>query len=738
MIFYTTNLTKTELRSDLLPWDFQPSEVLTAQLRRDKAERQRFYRNPATQHYFYSLTEGANPNMRPSKDNPPKAQHGFCPDFDLPIPEPRVMETIAAMKIKPTWFERSLGGNVRLLWLFSKPLQIENYDFCCFILKEALKWLGLGMLPGLDEGAFTDPSRLLCNGCNWQKVGEPIPENELQAFFVKCGKDFRFKPGEGNSIPLDVIEKAIVERFPGFSWPVDFVVDSQGPTFWVPESTSPMSAIVKPDGMFTFSDHAGKPFWPWSDILGAEFVKNFSTQILANATKEIYWDSKRFWRQINNSYVSLDSPELNNYFKVTCRLSNKPGNDGHSPVDLALDHIYNNGRIAGAAPYMFRPHGLIDYQGQKVLNVYKRKVMQPAEDFTPWGAEGTFPFLSRHFDALFDPGHQKWHFLAWWRAFYLSGLTMTPMPGQNAFLMGGVNVGKTLTSRAIVGRSVGGFADASAHLINGGGGFNSELMEVPLWCVDDETMGESSQSQTNFQAMMKKTSANQQFQYNKKFEVGMTVDWMGRVICTTNLDYISSRALGPMDNGSADKTCVFRCASHGKIVFPNRHELAAIIERELPYLLRWMISGFKPDEHGVQTDVRYGYAVYHEPSLLDQAQQGSKSAPFKELLFEALTEYFREHKEDRQWKGSLTQLVRMLHTNPLNDSVLRSLRLEQTNRYIEMIQRENCIRCSVETGPLKTRIWVFDRFDTVPVPELPPASTAPSTFVTPAINIFFK
>lgn len=721
------------MRADVLPWDFQPTETLSEQLRHDKQTRQDWYRNSTTSHYFYSTLEGANPNMRVSKENPPKWLHGFAADFDLPVPQERVDEAIARMDIKPTWVERSLSGNVRLIWLFPVRIPVESFDFAIYVLKQAVAWLRLGFLPGLDEAAFVDPARLLCNGCAWTRTdADAISQPALQSFYVECGRKFRFTPANSATVvPLDVVEKALKEKYPAFEWPGEFAPETQGPSFWIPNSLSPLSAILKTEGMFSFSAHADKPFYSWSDILGPEFVAQYVTKSIDVATREIYWDSKRFWRKIQNLWCSLDSPELQNHFKVTCKMSPKPGKDGLSLIDVALEHIYNNGRIAGAAPHLFRPPGLLEFQGRKVLNTYLHRVMVPAVEKTVWGPEGKFPFLSRHFDNLFDPPTQLPHFLSWWKHFYCSGVDLCPAPGQNTFLMGGVNVGKTLTSRAMVGRSVGGFCDASAFLINGGG-FNSELLEAPLWCVDDETMGESSASQTNFQAMMKKTAANQQFQHNKKFEVGTTTEWMGRVLVTTNLDYISSRALGPMDNGSADKTNIFRCASVGKVIFPTRHELAKIIENELPYLLRWLID-WDPTTAGVVVDVRYGYAKHHEPGLLEQAHQGSKAAPFKELLFEALSDYFGQNKEAPAWRGSTTQLIRMITMSGVNDSIIRNLKLEQTNRYLEMIQREECIKCSVETGPLKTRVWVFPRFT-----EPAPAPEQPVITPSPIVNIFSK
>lgn len=697
------------MHTGIQPWEFQLASPISVQIREDKQSRQEFYKSATTCHYFYTGIEGSNPNMRPSKDNAPRYLHAFAADFDLRIPAERVTEAIAAMQLKPAWVERSLGGNVRLVWLLSRPLAVDSFDFTVFLLTKAVRWLHLDLLPGLDEPAFCDPSRLLCNGCSWFETGAgPIPEAALQSFFVECGREFRFRPADENNIPLEDIEKALKEKYPSFSWPTDFAIGSQGPSWWIPESTTPLSAVVKDSGMFTFSAHAGKPFYPWSEILGPDFVRNFATNAVARATADIYWDGKKFWRKVNTIYSSCEMGEMQNFFKVDCKLSTKPGNSGVSPVENALNHIYNNGRIYGAAPHLFRPPGILDFYGKKMLNTFVSKVIKPADELSPWGDSGSFPWISMYLDTFLEPAHQLDHVRAWLKGLYISGLTLTPMPGQNIFLMGGVNVGKTLFSRGFVGRIMGGFADASAYLINGGG-FNSELIEVPIWSVDDETMGESTASQNNFQAMLKKTAANQTLQYNKKFEVGCTTEWAGRIICTTNLDYVSSRALGPMDNSSMDKISIFRCASRaGRCIFPNRHVLATILEKELPYFLRWLLEWDPPPE--VLRDVRYGYVAYHEPSLLDQAHQSNKVAPFKELLFETLQDYFTQNPEAREWRGTLTQLTRLLCMNPLNDTIIRNLRLEQTSRYLEMIQRENLIECSVDTGAVKTRVWIFPRF----------------------------
>lgn len=729
--FAVENLTQKTL-TECVPWEFKSETVPSELVRGDKKARQEWYRTSSTKWNFYTLIEGSNPNQRPSKDNPPRFLRGIAVDYDALIPDSRVIEAIASLKIKPSWIERSLGGNVRLIWLFERALPIDSYDFCVFLLDRAITWLNLEMLPALDKGALTDPARLLCNGADWKSTGEPaITQQDLQAFYVEAGKEFRFNSPDDCAIPLDVVEKALRDRFADFSWPNEFVVESAGPSFWIAGSTSPMSAIVKPDGMFSFSAHATKPFYPWGDLLGAEFVSQFAKKSISTATDDIWWDSKQFWKRENGRYVELAKDELLLFFKVDCRLSAKPNRTGISPVDMALRHIQSANRIVGAAPFVFHPPGVFEFQNNRVLNTSMITVLPPADGNPIWGPDGEFPWLSAHFDNFFDPPEQLPYFLAWWKAFYESGLYLRPMPGQNIFLMGGANVGKTMTSHAIIAKSVGGFMDAAKHLTTNSD-FNSELPEKPLWTVDDETMGDSGRSHSNFAATWKKAAANQNIRCHKKFGIPVMITWMGRIIATSNLDAVSSRILGPMDNSSLDKTSLFRCASKSKTEFPNRHELIKIIDLELPHMLRYLNLWDPPDY--IARDVRYGYQSYHEPSLLDTAHQSGKAAPFKELLVEALEGHFSLHKDATEWRGSVTQILRLIQSNGLNESVIRTLRLEQTSRYLENLQRDGILQCRVEIGSLKTRIWVFPRFSTTPAPTAPVIELPPSN----TINIFTK
>ena len=67
------------------------------------------------------------------------------------------------------------------------------------------------------------------------------------------------------------------------------------PTFWVPESISPLSAIVRENGVQTFSAHAHKPFFSWPELLGAEWVKQFEDGKTGAAIEGIKFDGRSFY-----------------------------------------------------------------------------------------------------------------------------------------------------------------------------------------------------------------------------------------------------------------------------------------------------------------------------------------------------------------------------------------------------------------------------------------------------------
>jgi hypothetical protein len=726
--FYARNLVSQQLfKGD--PAAFVVTESITDAIKFEKEKRQAWYMNPLTQHCFYTLIEPLNPNLRCSKENnPPHAIWGFIADYDtLKLPKERILEAIERMPIKPARLEKSLGGNWRLVWLFSEPIKPGSYEFALFLHQQAVDWLNLKALPALDEPAFTTLTRLYCTGTEWEETGHgPVPGASVLAFLMKCSQKFEFRASTtDNDIPLDVVEKALKAKYPHFNWPGPFVEGSQGPSFWIPESTSPMSAVIKKGGILTFSAHATKMFYTWSDLLGSDFSSKWSEEAIYAAVKNVYWDGKMVWRILNGIYQSEDRSITMHWLRVDCRLSDQKDKKTRvSQLDLAWSYISNKNRISGACPHIFRPSGLFTYMGQPRLNTYTAQPIIPATGAQKWGPEGNAPWLCAFWDHLLnreEDEKQFWHYIAWAKLFVTCAVNWVQRPGTIVFMGGVHSGGKTFNGKEVIGPMVGGFADASEFIVKEIV-FNSHLTGSPHWMIDDDAPTGSPAAIRRATRTYKKLAANQAMSHNAKFEKSVTVEYYGRTTCTFNLDPHSIAVLGDGDEATVSKFNIIQCNS---VKFPGFSADWAETQRrrdvELPFFARILLDIGIPDF--VEQDKRYGYAGYRQSSVLDQAIQGQNIAPFKELLIETLNLKFQD-VPDPVWECTTTALIRAITANSANEGMMRSMRPEVVNGYMEQIAKSKVIKIDFFTGKHGIRLMRFYRTDFID--EVAPATQPPS------------
>lgn len=711
VFFAVKNLTE-QTTSLCVPWEFVPTATISDQVRHSKKDRQEWYRSTATAHQFYTAIEGVNPNQRVSKSNPPHRIHAIVADYDLPLDPTRIGDAISKMKYPPFQVERSLGGNVRLVWTLSRPLMAESKDFTIFILQQAKKWLSMELLPGLDEPALEDPCRLYCGGAEWAATGAPaIAEPAIQKFFFDCGERFNFRDiGTGAEIPLDIVEAELRKKYPAFKWPGDFQENASGPSFWVPGSESTNSAIVKKGGMFTFSAHADRPFYDWDSLLGADFTAEFKTNCISTATSGIYFDGRLFWLMNDEEgrYISMSKETLITHLRVYGRVSSAHDKKtGLSMLERCLAHINVYNHVEGAAPILFQPVGRIDYNGTKLVNTApKSKLVRPSGVSGAWGEN--FLFVAAVLDNLFSPVEpQRTAFLSWLAHFFKHAYDGNPSPGQNLVLCGGPGVGKTLVGREVLGGLMGSHCDASKFL-TGESNFNSPLFSSAVWCVDDEMCAGSDAANRTFTAHLKSCAANQSFTFRKKFENDVTISWAGRIIVSMNADEVSLRSLPSLEGNILDKISLFRCAPAPLVIFPERHIIKQMLVEQLPHFAQWLLDFQIPTEW--VGDSRYGTKPFHESTLIDRSHQSGRSASFKEILIQYLQQWFADNPQAKEYRASVTQLVRGLHADFLNESIMRSLKLEQINRHCEAIAKEGVLVMRSETGARKTRLWIVERF----------------------------
>lgn len=697
------------------PWEFKIEGEIPKEIRDDKAYRDKWINDPSTEWHCWSTWEGLNENQRlgskgldslgaEKEENPPLYCHGFAADFDTKIKEEEVasgFDRIAPML--PNYFCRSLSGNVHLIWLFEKPLKVGSFELAKALLEVIGEKTRIPiMLAGFDP-AFFIPQKYYTNGVDWkvcrdEKISYATGIGWLMAAAAKI--NYREK---GYNVPLNMIRDELLKN-PKFAslWDgIEFQLGAQGPTWWVEDSSSPKSAMVKESGMFTFSSHAPKEFYSWGELVGFAFVDQYKANHVGSAVEGIHFDGRGFWREISRGdWKCFAKEDILHFLKVTRGLSDKViKGDKYSELDLAYEFLIDHHNIEGAAPFVFKPNGPIVLNKKPFLNTHTARVIRPVDQTVEWGNEAHFPFLSDFFGppstVSMDPTAPRFFkggyvaldtFISWLAHFYRSGYELDLRSGHNLFVAGPVGVGKTLLNRAIIGGVMNGYREAKEYLM-GEDAFGAELFGVAHWVVDDGTMSTSLAAHRRWGEVIKRMAANKTFRYHEKFRTPMQVDWQGRVVSTLNNDEESARILPDLERSLLDKIELYRTSDEPTVHFPEEAELRTILDNELPYFAKFLLQWKRPehctlrrgDHPDAPVDYRFGgIKPWHDASLVQHANQSSRTAGFIEILADWKETYFRTVNEGKsgadritKWRGTAFQLRKLICDSPGAQDVLR-------------------------------------------------------------------
>ena len=135
-----------------------PPAVLT-----DKAAFHRWWNTPDTKHLLYQLTEGINPGVRPGSQNPVRLMHGLIGDYDAKLTEEmvRTLRERSSTDLMPNFVSRTFSGGARVVWLFDRPVAVDNSKFVERLLKIAQREVrAQKLLPGLDLACWSNPNQL--------------------------------------------------------------------------------------------------------------------------------------------------------------------------------------------------------------------------------------------------------------------------------------------------------------------------------------------------------------------------------------------------------------------------------------------------------------------------------------------------------------------------------------------------------------------------------------------------
>jgi hypothetical protein len=700
-MYCVENLTQQTVR-ECDPWTFVVGEI-SDEVRQNKLARQTWYRSPTTKHSFYTGFCGVNPSVRIGAENPPHSCTAFVVDIDHTYSHDDIKALANALPVRPRWLEQSLSQKKwRLVFLLSAALRVVGdskvwEEFMTRLLEK----LGLTEVQGLDKAWFK-PAQLYANGGVWEDLGgEPVPVAELETLLFKTTVAV-CKQSRSKEVQLARIAEMIKRKWPEWEWPGDFVEGSLGPSWWVEGSTSPKSASPHPAGIFTFASHAEKTFYTWDELLGAGCVEKDRQEHIDNSIGDYFTDGKEYFqarRDGGKETVRLDALRriLVGVHGLGAERSKK---QKQSEVDEAIMQIDTRRRVDYAAPFVYRPPGQLIINGKTYLNTLELHPMEPAAGAQLWGPHGNFPFISDWLDRVFVEQQQLRHHLAWFCWAYANALTRDPRQGQCGFLAGFTNIGKSYWGH-ILGKAMGGFVDPVRYLTDGDA-FGGHLFEYGWWCIDDQTMVADAGKLRAYTGAIKRMIANPSQEWHMKYRMPTSVEWLGRIFGTLNLDAWSSIVLPTMEDSVADKICFWRWVNNP---LPNDYfkGAQARVDKELASFLRYVLDTGVEEFSG---DVRFGVTSFQDPQMRQTSYLNSGSAPMYETIALFLDYHTAQFGRD-SWTGPTAQLLADMCALPSMSVALRGVTLQNLTRHLTHMESMGNLGISSRMDEREMRVWTI-------------------------------
>lgn len=602
----------------------------------------------STDHCFYTLSAGVNPNLRIRIENPVSSIGGLIVDYDVPAPDnfEEKLKQNRRLVAMPTLAHRTSSGHFRLIWLFDEPVPV-NSAYAKQFLVELCEHLHVSALFAGYDPCSENPAQYYELGYDHTTIGGALDPDIVTACLFKSASK---RPVQSeSSIPFDVVADEVLKRYG--SRLESFQMGERVPLFWIEDGVERMGGQVTEFGIVCYSDRAGKGFVSWSEILGGKFVSEYETHKIGESVEGIYYDGKRYYKFARNGLFDFPKEDLVIQLRANGLSPDKKKGQRLSEVESALLYIQDSGRVHGIAPILHSKEKVVTVNGSVVLNSSRCKPVIPAESATA----KDFPFLNGFFETLLDDpdgSNPKDYLFAWMKRSYEALHYSRMMQGQAVILVGPTGRGKSLFSNRILAGLLGGCATASDFL-QARTAFNKELSESPVWVVDDTTSATNAADHRKFTELLKARIANPTVEVMAKYADSMRVPHIGRVVISLNEDVQSLSVVPALDVSNSDKILGFRISEEHRPEFLPNIEMEDLIDKELPYFARFLLDWTPPE--CVTGSARYGVAPYLHPFIVNAARDNGTRAP----ALEAIEMFARVHRDatgNTKWKGTATEL----------------------------------------------------------------------------------
>lgn len=665
------------------PWKFTPGEARLKEMRElPKAARQQRMGQSKTEWQVYSTVRGAVPTSRIAKNNQAAAVLGFAADYDMRTDFAEVEKWLRQMppEFQPQFIETSLGLKIRLVWVFERPLLVRDTEHATAVLETIFDKLKVRtLLPGYDA-ASERPSQVWTNGGEWRAWRvEPLAWTLVLGLAVDASKKLSVTSGD---IDLDTVAAEVLKRWPG-PWQGDFKLGALGVRFWDETADNTNGCQVKPDGMLCFTGTTG--FLSWAQLLGGAWVNEQRALNLGKVAGETYFDGKNYWQPRDDSWFDVARPDILLALRTRGVSPSKGRGQICSDADRVLHFIQVANRVHGAAPLIYLPKGVVEVNGWRILNT---STLRPTEPAAQPCTESSFPLLWKILSGLFVPRDDFYPldtFLAWTRRAYIAIRERRPAMGQALFLCGPVSNGKTLLCAHVLKPAFGGRMANPYKYFVGETDFTDDLFGAALWAINDEESPDE-KGKGKMLSKIKSSVVNPEQTFHPKFCKKLSLPWQGRIFCTLNDDALSTGQLPEVNEATRDKMMFFATQPFvGE--WPERAELEAVMARELPFFLRWLLDWTPPEAVlGTGRESRMGVKSYFDPHILGLSHQQAYSYNFRELL-EVWVPLAPEFNDAQEWRGSPTRLFATIGNNPSLVPLLRDWTVAKAAKSLTALAR---------------------------------------------------
>lgn len=667
------------------PWEMDMKGLLPRVA--NKSEYKAWSKNKATEGSFFSMVEGQTPSRRVhSKDNPPVKIHGLVGDYDglvvaagsdeidLAELEPRL-----PAENRPSYVGVTFSKGARVVWLFEEPVLAGSADMVKHFYETARKALTPERLyPGMDTEAWGRAAQYYANYGGWKQVGGLIRKETTRSWALKAGGERGLWDGAGKiHVPLQKVGEEIERRWPG-GWGGGWEPGARGNRFW--DNGDANSVVLREGGFQCFTGE--RAFISWAELLGREFVSRMEEDRLGKMAARYkfqypntYWwlseEDDRTWQTVTKSDFLLRLRAMG--------FGGRVAKGSHvSDLEETLLKFQNTHYVHKAFPligirpvvlHRQKPEGGVE----RVLNTQTRFPTLPADPGSVGAGWGKgFPHIAWIIEGLLQggPGFEPFDiFNAWVARAYkmLINPDASYNKGQVMILAGPVEAGKTFLSEKILSPLLGGCAPADQWIYQESI-FNKELIQAPLWTLDDPKGANSYKQQTEISEKLKKIVANHTLMFNAKYQDSVPVEWCGRIILNCNDHSESLRALPNLELSNRDKVIMIRTGQvvwdappyeEGRWRNPGNGAFSEAVKKEVPFYGRWLLDTGTPA--GCYGSGRFEVKSYHSQELLDEVREQSETYAFEELLLKFVHERIKANPKETQWRGPSCNLIAQMN-----------------------------------------------------------------------------